>query len=146
VLAFRGFNGDLSKTIDGGNLNIEKNFANILLKRSTDFPQEFNAWGIGWNQFNENGYVSGLLNYLMKGGGPEIGQSKIPLGGLLDGWEKDIPIAFFEAGLYSTATEKELMDVIFGDHPAREYKSESAATDPQGFISSEEIEELSLDP
>jgi hypothetical protein len=103
----------LKGTIDDANTNMMDCFVNSDLKRDTSFPRDFNDWGWGWEEFNDNGYISGLLKFLEFTETLPNG-ANLP-GANLPGWSKDIPVPFFEVGCTSTL-EAQLM--IFDEHPA----------------------------
>ncbi len=129
--------------IDKVNLIIDQNFANSSLKRWSAFPQDWNYWGFDWDEFNGNGYISGFLNYLMKAEGNEEGQESKPLGGNVDGWEKDIPIELFQK-VYS---KDEVRKVTDNDHFPDWRPEEETKGETQTSSTGEETQQLSsLDP
>lgn len=125
------------------NPNIKANFQ--LLKSMTAFPQDWNAWDIGWREFNGNGYISGFLNYLahLQSNLQEDqtgDQGFKPTGSFLDGWKKDIPIEFFET---TFTTLKEMKAAVDADHKP-DFASAAAAS--QALVAGKVDQQSMLDP
>ena len=108
------------------------------------FPQGWNDWDLGWKEFNGNGYVSGFLNYFAhlnsNNQDDETGKLSFkPTGSFLDGWDKDIPIEFFE----SKMTEPQMKDVVDVDHKPKKY---AAAAAPSVLAAGMVKQQWTLDP
>lgn len=82
----------LKKKVDQANSIMNNNFVSNGL-RYDDFPPEPSSGGFGWQRFNSNGYVSGLLSYLNQ-------PVKKPSLGNLRGWDKPVPKEFFQNSYY----------------------------------------------
>ncbi|KAL3769242.1 hypothetical protein ACHAWU_006996 [Discostella pseudostelligera] len=105
------YDGDpvgLFQKIDNGNRIMNGNFHNTALKRDTPFPRNWNDWGLGWNEFNSNGYIHGLLRFL----GLPLYR---PRGKTMPGWDKNIPNEFFERPF---ASDEEVKGIILKLHRA----------------------------
>jgi len=85
----------LKTTVEKANTIMNGNFQRTLLEYEM-FPDDWNSGGPGWEEFNSNGYISGLLSFL-----GYIG--KKPKGGNLPGWNKPVPKAFFTTSYYNNA-------------------------------------------
>ncbi len=114
VLASSGIDPvSLMTTIDTANKNMWECFNKTDLKRETAFPRDWNDWGWGWNEFNGNGYISGLLSFLKPS---MVFEGEANPGGILPGWDKAVPSGFFESSCTSTL-EAQLL--IFDEHPTK---------------------------
>lgn len=104
----------LMADIEIANKNVKESFENTDLKRETAFPRDWNDWGWGWDEFNGNGYISGLLKFLNY---DEVDlDATIFSEGILPGWKKSVPAAFFDSACTSTLEAKL---VVFNEHPAK---------------------------
>jgi hypothetical protein len=135
--------GNILSEITKTNPIIQANFD--LLKGMTAFPQDWNQWDIGWKEFNGNGYVSGFLNYLahLTSGdhGNELGTKSLkPKASFLEGWDKDVPIEFFE----STMSADNMKAVVDKHHDA-EY-TEVIEPDAPDLTAGKEEQQSTLDP
>ena len=127
--------------IDLANKVMNGNFQRTALRRETPLPMDWNDWGIGWEDFNSNGYVSGLLKYLNL---PRSSQGDLP------GWDKEVPAAFFQDEF---TTDKQVKDYIFSLHKASKVKNINdsllleAETESTEVLTDTEQEEMStLEP
>lgn len=100
---------ELLQQIDDANRIMNENFRNTALKRDTPFPRDWNNWGFGWNEFNSNGYISGLLHFL------NFASSRPNYSRSMPGWYKSVPDAIFEKIFTS---DEEVKSIIFGLHKA----------------------------
>jgi hypothetical protein len=91
-------------TVDSKNIVMNRNFINTALKHDTSFPRDTNNFGFGWNEFNSNGYISGLLKSMTY-------SVSSPVGGFLPGWTKQINEALFRVDYTTDDQVKQLLGV-----------------------------------
>jgi hypothetical protein len=94
----------LKTLVDSKNTILNGNFIATSLKHDTAFPRDVNNGAFGWNEFNSNGYIRGLLRSLKYS---ESG----PNGGTMPGWTKPIPSAFFEVSYTTDDQVKQVLGI-----------------------------------
>jgi hypothetical protein len=115
----------IKTSVEQANRILFQNFAKTALKHDTSFPRDKNDWAFGWNEYNSNGYIRGLLGYL--------GFSAYNPGGTLPGWSKPIPVQLFRTSYNSDAQVKELLNIkdnIFETSVAADPMQLSSTLDP----------------
>jgi len=121
----------IKTSVEQANRKLFETFSKTSLKHTT-FPTDENRWDFGWNEFNSNGYIHGLLRYLF----PKSSSSEIsPAAGTLPfpGWGKVIPVELFQR-IYDTDDKLKpvfkIKDNIFETSVAADPMSLTLTLDP----------------